>query len=181
MREGLMIRIKTEQGELTGRTIQSAARTAYGRTATILPASPGATDHVARIFVPRFGVVGTVYRVEGEPVAPLTHEEALAVADLIGDCMNWNGFVREDRRARLFAAIDNPTQATWDNAYSLILTDIAVGLGQATLWENVLGVSSYGIRSKAVDGLWPSIPLRSELMDALRRAVRLNREALASA
>lgn len=170
------IQITTELGALKGRTVQGAARSGYGRNVVVRP--PSGADHVGRIFHQRRGYVGNIYRIEGEPITPLSHDEALEVAGLVGDCMNWLGFAGDEQRRRLFAVVDNPSQETWNDAHSLIITDVAVGLGSVTLWENVLATSRYDVRTKIADAPWPSIPTRVELIAALQQAVQRNRETL---
>lgn len=90
-------------------------------------------------------------------------------------------------KARLTAAIDNPCEATWDDAYSIILnSDVGLGL---TLWQAVLAVdpsfvsakapvtrwvkdrSSLGGHSEPVSG-WSRTPDAETICQAINYAVR---------
>jgi len=50
---------------------------------------------------------------------------------------NWLGTLDGEVRARLMAAIQQPSEETWDNAYSICINGEGIGL---TLWQAVLKV-----------------------------------------
>ena len=79
----------------------------------------------------------------------------------IDDCRNMFGKLDAECRYRLEAVLDNPTEATWDEAYSLI-----VGAdGFTTLWQAWVKVDEGAPRTgpretfagERISG-WPRIP-----------------------
>ena len=71
-------------------------------------------------------------------------------------------------RARLFAVVDNPTQDTWGNAYSVIVTS----QGMTTLWQALLAYTDYAVQSKPAGQDWPAVPTREQLVTALHAAMK---------
>lgn len=69
-------------------------------------------------------------------------------------------------RARLFAVVDNPTQDTWEDAHTVIVTT----QGITTLWQALLAYTDYAVQSKPVDANWPAVPTREQLLTALHAA-----------
>ncbi|BDZ52685.1 hypothetical protein GCM10025867_49260 (plasmid) [Frondihabitans sucicola] len=173
----MSIKITTEFGVFEGRTIQSAARRGYGKRVQV-HATPARVDVEGRIFDPSQGYIGTIYRIEGIAPDPLTDDEMVEVAALLDETMNWNGFIAADQRARLFALIDTPCQDTWDGAHSLTLLDPAAQTIASTLWDLLLACTAYRCNGRIHGEAWDSIPTRSEVITALRRAVTMNRAAL---
>jgi len=175
------VTITTESGTFEGRTLQSAARRGHGKR-VVVHSAPAGSDHVGVVFDPTLGDVATIFRVEGLPIEPLTETEVIEVANLLEGCMNWTmaGFLSDDGRARLYALIEQPNQQTWSDAYSLILTDPAVRSTTMTLWQLVLASSHYDCRKRRDSMGWTSIPMRSEVLAAVRRAVTFNQAALTS-
>jgi hypothetical protein len=99
---------------------------------------------------------------------------------------NYWGKLGNDVRARLTAAIENPGEATWDDAYSIILNrDVGLGL---TLWQAVIAVdpffprtgprsrwvedgSELGGHSEPVSG-WERTPSAETIVQAINYATR---------
>ncbi len=88
---------------------------------------------------------------------------------------NLFGGLSPDIRRRLEAAIENPTEETWDDAHTIILNPHE-GMG-LTLWQAVIAIDpsfpqsgpSTDYRGRRVSG-WPQIPSRDLLLAALRYA-----------
>lgn len=80
---------------------------------------------------------------------------------------NYLGPLAAPIRKRVEAVIRRPSQHTWDNAYSLILT---VHGTKQTLWCAVLEVDPTFPASKPCDEPWPRIPSRDTILRALRWA-----------
>jgi len=95
-------------------------------------------------------------------------QQMLALMRDLDEGTNLFGPLRQDIRARLFAVADNPTQDTWTDAYSVIVTS----QGMTTLWQAVLAHTDYSVRSKPLDGHWPAVPTRDQLLTALSAATR---------
>lgn len=81
-------------------------------------------------------------------------------------------------RARLEAVIADPTEQTWDEAHSLIVSLQRPSLIGTTLWQAVIAVDpSFPHRGPNVDGQghrigsWARVPDRDVLLRALRWAV----------
>lgn len=174
----MTIQIATEAGILRGRTVQSAARKGYGSTATVKEAI--AEGRAGVIVTPREGVVGTVYRIEGRPEAPLTECEELRLNVLLGECRNWNGtWIGADVRVRVRALVEQPDLVTWSHARGAILTDGTVPGLSSTLWQILLAETDYRfgrIGGGEIDST--SVPTRAEVFAALQWAVEANRSAL---
>jgi hypothetical protein len=73
-----------------------------------------------------------------------------------------------DARARIFACVNDPTHETWGKAHSLFITGGGWGV---TLWEALLRHTDYDVASKPLDGTWPSVPTREQILTALHTAM----------
>ena len=87
---------------------------------------------------------------------------------------NMFGHLGEDVRARLWAVVDNPTEATWDDAHGIILNrDVGLGL---TLWQAVIAVDpTYPKSGRMDDDLitrFDRIPSQHTLLQAISYATR---------
>jgi hypothetical protein len=94
---------------------------------------------------------------------------------------NYHGPLDGETRARLMAAVQEPGEATWDDAYSIILNREA-GLG-LTLWQAVLEVDPgfAGARApvrRLVEGHselmsgWSQVPPADVIAQAINYATR---------
>ncbi len=90
----------------------------------------------------------------------------------IDNCKNVFGYLSTNCRARLTALIEQPSQATWDDAYSIII-DGHFG----TLWQAWLAVDASAPRSKPCDAPWPRIPDQLTVYRALRHVHRQGHSA----
>jgi hypothetical protein len=99
---------------------------------------------------------------------------------------NMFGPLSGEIRVRLMAAINDPCEETWNDAYSIILLDVGLGL---TLWQAVLKVdpsfaeakgpvtrwveddSELGGHSEPVSG-WSRTPTAEVLIQAIQYATR---------
>jgi hypothetical protein len=73
------------------------------------------------------------------------------------------GALKPDLRARLFAAIDEPTQAHWEDARSIVISTTGHIAGQ-TFWQAVLAHTNY------TD--WRTVPTVEQMTHALALATR---------
>lgn len=85
------------------------------------------------------------------------------------------GSLNTECRGRLEAVLDNPTEETWDEAYSLIVGKD----GFTTLWQAWVKVDPAAPRSGPADDMagkrirgWPSIPDQLTLYRALREVTQ---------
>jgi hypothetical protein len=92
--------------------------------------------------------------------------KAAATTAFVGSCTNIFGFLKPDVRRRLEAVVANPTQRTWDNAYSIIVR----GEDMLSLWQAWLAVDPAAPHSKPSDAPWPRVPDQLTLYRALRHA-----------
>jgi hypothetical protein len=91
---------------------------------------------------------------------------------------NMFGALGEDVRARLMAAVEQPGEATWDDAHSIVLNpDVGFGL---TLWQAVIAVDPEFARvggpvsdghGNRVSG-WARTPTAEVLAQAINYATR---------
>lgn len=79
---------------------------------------------------------------------------ALKIDDIIANCRNLFGPLDGECRARLRAVLRNPTEETWEDAYSLIISVNPL----STLWQAWTAIDPTAPRSKPCDGPWPKIP-----------------------
>ena len=93
----------------------------------------------------------------------------------VDDCRNMFGSLNAECRGRLEAVLDNPTEETWDEAYSLIVGKD----GFTTLWQAWVKVDPAAPRSGPADEMagkrsrwWPSIPDQLTLYRALREVTQ---------
>ena len=83
-------------------------------------------------------------------------------------CRNMHGPLDPDTKARLAELLNNPTNETWDNAFSMI-----VGAdGWTSLWEAWTQVDPNAPRAKPCNGHWPRIPDQLTIYRALRHVTR---------
>jgi len=89
----------------------------------------------------------------------------------VEDCRNMFGKLDAECRGRLEAVLENPTEETWDNAYSLIIG----GDGFTTLWQAWVKVDSTAPRTGPAEDFagkrlhgWSRIPDQLTLYRALK-------------
>lgn len=80
---------------------------------------------------------------------------------------NLFGRLSGDVRERLVAVLANPSQETWDDAYSIIVNSSRF----ITMWQAVLVVDPSFPAFKDSDGLWPRVPDYDTIARAIRYAV----------
>lgn len=93
----------------------------------------------------------------------------------VDDCRNMFGKLDAECRARLEAVLENPTEETWDDAYSLIIGKD----GFTTLWQAWVKVDpdaprtgpSEDFAGKRLSG-WSRIPDQLTLYRALREVTQ---------
>lgn len=98
----------------------------------------------------------------------MDEQQMLALMGDLDQGTNLFGPLSADVRARLFAVVDKPTQDTWGDAYSVIVT----AEGMNTLWQALGAYTDYAVRSKPLDGKWPTVPTREQLLTALCAAMK---------
>ncbi|MGI6798572.1 hypothetical protein [Gordonia sihwensis] len=102
----------------------------------------------------------------------LTPSEVAELMEMLDNGRNLFGQLAPDLRARLSAAADNPSQITWDGAYSIVLTEPE----GKTLWQALLEHTDYNITSRGIDALWPVYPTKEQILHALRAELTPTRE-----
>lgn len=98
----------------------------------------------------------------------MDEQQMLALMRDLDEGANLFGPLGAAARARIFAVVDNATQETWGDAHSVIV----ISRGMTTLWQAVLAHTDYAVRSKPVDGDWPAVPTREQLLTALSAALK---------
>ena len=73
------------------------------------------------------------------------------------------GVLPDHIRARIFAAVDSPGEDTWDNAYSVMISNERF----STLWQALLKHTDYPVRVKPSGGGWPLVPTAEQILTAL--------------
>lgn len=94
----------------------------------------------------------------------LSPDEILELMALLDAGQNLFGSLSPQIRQRLAAVADNPSQITWDDAYSIVLTDP----GGRTLWQALLAHTDYQVASRNSESTWPSYPTTEQILRALR-------------
>lgn len=84
--------------------------------------------------------------------------------ELLDQCHNMFGPVGPDIRKRITRVIVDPTQETWEDAHSILITH------NCTLWQAWLEVEPDAPRSKPLDGPWPKVPSTFVLYRAILNA-----------
>lgn len=88
----------------------------------------------------------------------------LALMGALDAGTNMHGALSPELRARIYAAVNAPSQHTWDAAYSIEIS--AVG-GCATLWQAVLKHTDYPVRGRPSGAPWSQVPTAGQLITAL--------------
>lgn len=94
----------------------------------------------------------------------LTATDCAELMGLLDAANNVHGALGPEPRARLAAAVLDPSQETWTNANTIVLTVT----GWTTLWQAVLEHTDYNVRSRRLDQPWPSLPTPHQIVTALR-------------
>lgn len=100
----------------------------------------------------------------------ITHTEAVQLMDDLHKGSNLFGALSPEVRARLFNVVDKPSQDTWNDAHSIILTGSPV----TTLWQALLAHTDYDVTSGPAHapgqtpGPWPKLPTSEQLLIAIR-------------
>lgn len=91
----------------------------------------------------------------------------MADKSILNDCKNLWGRLEGDSLKRLRDVLANPTQETWEEAFTLI---ISINDGWVTLWQAVLAVDPTFPQGKGPDGLWPRVPDSLTIARAIRES-----------
>ncbi len=93
----------------------------------------------------------------------------------VNDCRNMLGSLEAECRGRLEAVLDNPTEETWDDAYSLIVGKD----GFTTLWQAWVKVDETAPRTGPAEDFagkrlhgWSKFPDQLTLYRALREVTQ---------
>jgi hypothetical protein len=84
----------------------------------------------------------------------------------VKDCTNFDGYLNDECKTRLVAVLENPTQETWNNAYSLIINNDKF----MSLWQAWIKVDPNACICRTSAGDWPKIPDQLTLYRALKYA-----------
>lgn len=90
------------------------------------------------------------------------------IMDLLDNGTNLFGPLSPEIRRRLWAVVAKPSQESWDDTYSIILSYEKSWL---TLWQAVLRFTDYDIDIKQCDHSWQEIPTQQQILDALTCAL----------
>ncbi len=93
----------------------------------------------------------------------MNENEMLSLMDSLDRGTNTFGALSPDVRARLFAVAENPTEQTWEAAHGCMINDRRF----ITLWQALIRYADYRVISKPVDGTWPVLPTREQILTAL--------------
>jgi len=77
------------------------------------------------------------------------------------------GKLKPEIKAKLQAAIDNPCQDTWDEAYSIILRTNPM----VTLWQAVAKIDPEMCKRKPHGSPWCKIPDRDVIVQAINKTI----------
>lgn len=88
-------------------------------------------------------------------------------------CENMFGYIKPEISEKLKKVIENPTQKTWDNAYSII---ISKNKGFTTLWQAVIKIDPSFQKKGKIDPStgetkWDKIPSSEIIKEAIQREV----------
>lgn len=92
---------------------------------------------------------------------------AAALAAEVERCRNMGGPLDADPRTRLLAALAQPSPATWDAAYTII---VQVGPRCITVWQAVQAVVAADRWPSPAAYAWRNLPDRDTLLRALQWA-----------
>jgi hypothetical protein len=101
------------------------------------------------------------------PPAELSHDDVLQLMDSLDKGSNLFGRLSADTRARLFAVVDRPTQETWTDASSILISAERL----TTLWAAVNAHTDYPVRRKDHGVPWTQIPTSEQILTALKEAL----------
>lgn len=79
---------------------------------------------------------------------------------------NMFGPLSPEARAKVAAAVLNPSQGTWSAANTVTITPAGT-----TVWQAVVEHTGYDVRARRLDGSWPSVPTALQIVLALRAAL----------
>ena len=104
---------------------------------------------------------------EDAPANPRSRPaEAYPVPIGLAHARNVFGPIDEGVRARIMALLENPSQTTWENAFSIIIDGTIMG----TLWDAVCRADPTFAQSKDRGKRWDHIPDRELLVRAINEA-----------
>ena len=81
---------------------------------------------------------------------------------------NMFGHIKPEIKKRLEKVVDKPNQKNWEDSHCIIVNSKGRML---TLWQAVLAVDPFFVRSKPLDAEWPSIPTKETIVKAINYAV----------
>ncbi len=96
-------------------------------------------------------------------MSEISQTELLSFMDSLDKASNTLGSLTPDVRARLYAVVENPTQETWNDAYSLMVSE-EQGI---TLWQAVVRYGNYKVYRREAGEPWPQIPTREAILRGL--------------
>lgn len=105
----------------------------------------------------------------------MTASEHARLMDALDRGFNFCGPLNPHVRARLFALVDEPTPATWDDAHSILLRS---SLRRGTVWQAILEIDpTFPDQGQVTDAdgkvvrPWPRIPDPDLVLRAIEHAV----------
>jgi hypothetical protein len=105
------------------------------------------------------------------PSGKASHDEVLRFMEDLEHGTNLFGPFDPQVRARLFAVLDTPTQETWADAHTIILSAFGI---TTTLWRALLWHTDYDVTSGPAytegetPGPWAKLPTSEQLFTAIR-------------
>ena len=108
---------------------------------------------------------------------PATETRTIALRPLVATLRNFHGPLSADKQDAIAALVANPTPATWDAAYTAIISTRS--LRCASVWQFVLRIdptitAGKGSRGKAK---WPKVPDSFTISRALKLAAEEQADA----
>ncbi len=88
---------------------------------------------------------------------------------LLDRCTNFFGFLAPELIARINAYLGNPTEAGWEDVYSIIICERGLGF---TLWQAWIAIDSSAPRRKGCEEPWPCYPDSFTLRRAIKAALK---------
>ena len=145
----MSVKVTTKDGTFEGDHVSDIVVEAYGPLAAV-----SLVKGQPWVSLAGRGPICPILRVEGHEPRPLNSREMWEITELLDECMNWSqgGFLDADLRARIFAVVESPTQETWSNACSIIVTDPSVPGIKSTLWQLLLSETDYACTGRQADG-----------------------------
>lgn len=102
----------------------------------------------------------------------MNEREMLDLMSALDQGTNLFGSLGPDTRARIFEAVDNPCEETWQDVHGILLIGDP-GRRFLTVWQALLRYTDYAVeRGPTAGEPWSAVPTREQYLTALTAALK---------